>query len=123
MSEIDELDLDLDLDSFDNFLEKDKSQQKKRRLDVTKALRKRQISTKAYGFAWYPNLHQYSKGKIHCSCPMCSAKTNGSLNKSKGPTTSRKCRLATTNNRYGKKHWNRSDRRRIDALAFELVDV
>ena len=24
---------------------------------------------------WYDNLHQYSKNKIHCSCPMCSAKT------------------------------------------------
>ncbi len=24
----------------------------------------------------YDNLHQYSKNKIHCSCPMCSAKTN-----------------------------------------------
>lgn len=23
----------------------------------------------------YDNLHQYSKNKIHCSCPMCSAKT------------------------------------------------
>lgn len=24
---------------------------------------------------FYQNLHQYSKNKIHCSCPMCSAKT------------------------------------------------
>lgn len=24
---------------------------------------------------FYKNLHEYSKGKIHCSCPMCSAKT------------------------------------------------
>ena len=24
---------------------------------------------------YYDNLHQYSKNKIHCSCPMCSAKT------------------------------------------------
>ena len=23
----------------------------------------------------YNNLHQYSKNKIHCSCPMCSPKT------------------------------------------------
>lgn len=23
----------------------------------------------------YDNLHQYSKNKIHCSCPLCSAKT------------------------------------------------
>ena len=24
---------------------------------------------------WYNNLHQYSKNKIHCSCPLCSSKT------------------------------------------------
>lgn len=28
-----------------------------------------------YRCGWYDNLHQYSKNKIHCSCPMCSAKT------------------------------------------------
>ena len=26
-------------------------------------------------FGMYDNLHQYSKNKIHCSCPMCSTKT------------------------------------------------
>ena len=26
-------------------------------------------------YPWYPNLHQYSKNKIHCSCPMCRRKT------------------------------------------------
>ena len=26
-------------------------------------------------YGMYDNLHQYSKNKIHCSCPMCSAKT------------------------------------------------
>lgn len=25
--------------------------------------------------SWYNNLHQYSKNKIHCSCPMCNAKS------------------------------------------------
>ena len=30
--------------------------------------------SKRAGF--YKNLHQYSKNKIHCSCPMCSTKTN-----------------------------------------------
>ena len=46
-----------------------------------KALRKRRIS-KEYGY-WSPNsrgehfdnLHQYSKNKVHCSCPLCSTKT------------------------------------------------
>ena len=27
-------------------------------------------------YGMYDNLHQYSKNKIHCSCPICSAKTN-----------------------------------------------
>lgn len=60
--------------------------------DYTKAKRKREIDLDV---CWYPsfwvgysdgeyifpkrglynNLHQYSKNKIHCSCPMCSAKT------------------------------------------------
>lgn len=60
--------------------------------NYTKAKRKREIDL--YSIWWYPhypsslnsldfstgrgmyhNLHQYSKNKIHCSCPMCSAKT------------------------------------------------
>lgn len=41
-----------------------------------KALRKRRIAKQRDPeFEYYKNLHQYSKGKIHCSCPMCSAKT------------------------------------------------
>jgi hypothetical protein len=60
--------------------------------DYTKAKRKRDIDL---AVSWYPtfwigfmdseyafpkrgmysNLHQYSKNKIHCSCPICSAKT------------------------------------------------
>ena len=46
----------------------------------TKAKRKRDIDAAVYGYGthwypWYNNLHQYSKNKIHCSCPMCSVKT------------------------------------------------
>lgn len=47
------------------------------------ARRKRCIARQVYK-AWhwgeidwdyYDHLHQFSKNKIHCSCPMCSAKT------------------------------------------------
>ena len=43
-----------------------------------KAIRKRRIAR--YGrwgreHDYYDNLHQYSKNKIHCSCPCCSIKT------------------------------------------------
>ena len=51
-----------------------------RRISIIKALRKRRIDHEVYsyhdsGHGFYDNLHQYSKNKIHCSCPMCSAKT------------------------------------------------
>lgn len=58
-----------------------------------KALRKRRIDRDVFwhpsGYGWsntmYDNLHQYSKNKIHCSCPMCSAKTrNKGSSKNKG---------------------------------------
>ncbi len=53
------------------FPTKNKSLAKKRKMDITKALRKKNISKHNYGFDWYSNLHQYSKNKIHCSCGMC----------------------------------------------------
>lgn len=40
-----------------------------------KALRKKKIAEQIYDGDYYNNLHQYSKNKIHCSCPLCSAKT------------------------------------------------
>lgn len=59
--------------------------------NYTKAMRKRKIDISSYWYhkttdpftfwldgyrcGFYDNLHQYSKNKIHCSCPMCSAKT------------------------------------------------
>ena len=46
------------------------------------ARRKRHIAKMVYAswhdesdWEYYSNLHQFSKNKIHCSCPMCSAKT------------------------------------------------
>ena len=53
-----------------------------RRISFIKALRKRRIDRAVYhyyyrdrDYGFYNNLHQYSKNKIHCSCPLCSAKT------------------------------------------------
>jgi len=42
-----------------------------------KARRKQRIDHElSYApYYFYDNLHQYSKNKIHCSCPMCSPKT------------------------------------------------
>lgn len=50
-----------------------------RHMAITKALRKKKIAEEVYhdgkDHPYYDNLHQYSKNKIHCSCPMCSPKT------------------------------------------------
>ena len=52
-----------------------------------KALRKRKIDMQVHWYCsehpWYNNLHEYSKGKIHCSCGLCAAKT-----RKHGPTIS-----------------------------------
>ena len=68
----------------------------RRKQNFHKAIRKRKIDLNctpwfkipfndmnfntSYGF--YKNLHQYSKNKIHCSCPICREKTkdNGITN-------------------------------------------
>ena len=50
-----------------------------RDVSYRKAKRKQRITEEVYGdglsHPYYDNLHQFSKNKIHCSCPMCSAKT------------------------------------------------
>ena len=74
--------------------------------DWSKAIRKREIdrNTKSSSlvYDYYDNLHQYSKNKIHCSCPMCNAKTN---NKGKH-----------RNWVPGSKNWKISDRKKIESL-------
>ena len=46
-----------------------------RKMSMRKARRKKRITEEVYylgkEFPYYGNLHQYSKNKIHCSCPMC----------------------------------------------------
>lgn len=55
-----------------------------------KAERKRRLARMMYrswdGSTWeyYDNLHQYSKNKIHCSCPCCSSKTRNKGKRKKG---------------------------------------
>lgn len=61
-------------------MRKPRSQAYNRDVSMRKAIRKKRISdswNNAYGtdWHWYKHLHQYSKGKIHCSCGMCMAKT------------------------------------------------
>ena len=76
----------------------------KRHNDWKKAIRKRKIIN-AYGWDYYDNLHQYSKNKIHCSCPMCRRKTN---NKKSwwGP----------------RENWSMRDERRIEEMEDQIFD-
>ena len=58
---------------------KTKSMAYNRDVSFRKAIHRRRISRywcwrPSYG-DYYNNLHQYSKNKIHCSCPMCSVKS------------------------------------------------
>lgn len=50
----------------------------RRKKDFSKAKRKMEINKTICSIdniLFYDNLHQYSKNKIHCTCPLCSAKT------------------------------------------------
>ena len=37
-----------------------------------KIAHRKRICKRAYGWDWYKHDGQYSKGKIHCSCKMCT---------------------------------------------------
>lgn len=92
----------------------------RRDVDRSKAKRKLRIigetwgnrSTEGFVFGYF------RKGKIHCSCPMCSAKTGGHLNRSNGPVDEgrRSSKMPGTNHRYGKKNYAMSDRRQVDSM-------
>ena len=80
----------------------------KRHNDWKKAIRKKKIIN-AYGWDYYDNLHQYSKNKIHCSCPMCSQKTNN-----KNRSGARGYEPST--------NWSISDTRRIDEMKDQMAE-
>lgn len=78
-----------------------------RKMSYKKAKRKKRISDDVHRILHYDNLHQYSKNKIHCSCSMCTRKTN---NKGKN-------RLKPGN--YSpSKDWKHSDLIKIDFMDF-----
>lgn len=80
-----------------------KSRGDRRRRDRTKSLRKRNISMQYFGSTpYYSNLHQFSKGKIHCSCPICSHKTH-----QKGQ----------------RNNWKHSDEKRIQAALYGIEEL
>ena len=78
----------------------------KRHNDWKKAIRKRRI-TRSWGWKedYYDNLHQYSKNKIHCSCPFCRAKT------------AKKKQVWS-----GGKNWSIADEKRIEEMQDQILD-
>lgn len=84
----------------------------KRHNDYKKAIRKQRIDreldgTKSNHRDWYDNLHQYSKNKIHCSCPICSCKTNNKGKKGNWEHTP---------------NWSMQDKRNLDKLNYQEDD-
>ena len=85
-----------------------------REITRRKALNRRALARKIYPHDeqdYYDNLHQYSKNKIHCSCPMCSTKTR---NKRK-----------RRGNGYGfapSINYKISDQRKVDAMESDLEE-
>ena len=73
--------------------------------------RKKTIAEKLYGEGYYKCDGAYDKGKIHCSCPMCSPKTN---NKGKN-------RLKHGNHNPSK-DWKHSDLQKIQKMENEIKE-
>ena len=80
-----------------------------------KALRKRRITQEVYwggkDHPYYDNLHQFSKNKIHCSCPMCSVKS-----KNKGKRREKAWNYPTYN-------WKIADRRRFERMDADRAEA
>ena len=97
---------------------------KRRKLNIAKALRKKKISEYVSGIS-YDNLHQYSKNKIHCSCPSCSgmSKTNSKrVNKGGINSRGRNLGFGTTNHRKGK-NWSMADLKQVEGMDVDMSDT
>lgn len=87
-------------------LYKDMSRAKRRKNNFRKAKHKAYLDKHVSWCPMYNNLHQYSKNKIHCSCPWCSPKTKRrSKSKSWGP---------------GRYNYKISDQRKVDRMEDEM---
>ena len=90
-----------------------------RDLSRRKALRKRRIANEIYRnhdsqgeyLPYYDNLHQYSKNKVHCSCPDCSPKT-----RNKGSKRKRKNYAPSLN-------YKNSDMKRILSMDYDEFET
>lgn len=81
-----------------------------------KAKRKQKIAKEIYhGYPYYDNLNQFSKNKIHCSCPWCNSKS-----RNKGRRRTRQANYQRSLN------WNAADTRKLIAMdedEFEILGI
>lgn len=68
-----------------------------------KAKRAKRIDGSIFaGYPWYDNLHQYSKGKIFCSCYLCRNKTR---------------------DKKKKDNWSVKDKRNLDKMDYDEFEI
>lgn len=77
-----------------------------RKMRVKHIHRKKKIAELYYGWGYYRIDGKYSKGKIHCSCPMCSEKTKNKKN-----------------HYYPSRNWKHSDKVKIEKMNSQLKDL
>lgn len=76
-----------------------------------KHIRRKKRMVSPFGYGWsYPHDGMYSKGKIHCSCGMCMAKTRN------------KGRRSVAGNYAPSLNWKHSDLLKIQSMNDDLKE-
>ena len=78
----------------------------------SKAMRKYHIDKDTAAGRWplyYNNIHQYADNKIHCSCPMCSTKTNN--------------KHGRANKWEPSKNWSITDKRKLENMKSQVEEL
>lgn len=70
-----EFDMEMEQEVAEPEVQVRRTRGERRKTSIFKAIRKRKIDTASGYSARYNNLHQYSKNKVHCSCPLCRNKS------------------------------------------------
>jgi len=80
----------------------ERTRAERRKKNYAEVRRKKKIANRLYGCDRYEHDGQYIKGKVHCSCGLCCAKTN--------------------NKKWGYKSWKHSDTQKINSMDYQMVE-
>lgn len=84
-----------------------KNRANRRRVRMSKSRRKFRIISETHYYSPPEHISELSKAKIHCSCPLCSAKSKRAMGK-----------------RYrGHDCWKVSDRRKFESMAEQIKEL